>query len=321
MKPVLITLAILLLVASLALVFGGPSRPAVMAGVSSQFRAVDYSALPAVSRFRAPDGRDLAYRAYPTTGDKAVGSVVLVHGSSASSQSMHATAQALAGAGFQVFALDVRGHGQSGEKGHIAHVGQLESDLEAFVQAVKPVAPSTLAGFSSGGGFVLRVAGSEQRRLFGSYLLMSPFISQDSPTQKPDSGGWVSVGVPRIAVLTMLNAAGIRALNHLPVTSFALDDDARKLLTPEYDFNLSANFRPQGDYMANLRLVDRPVAVIAGTADEAFHADRFEALVRAAGKDWPVQLLPGVGHMSLTLDASALQAVVQRVRSLQGGPV
>ena len=33
--------------------------------------------------------------------------------------------------------------------------------MKAFVDTVKPAHPSTLIGFSSGGGFVLRVAASE----------------------------------------------------------------------------------------------------------------------------------------------------------------
>lgn len=49
----------------------------------------------------------------------------------------HRALTTVAGAGFQVFALDVRGHGPSDEKGHIDHVGQLESDLEAVVQQVR----------------------------------------------------------------------------------------------------------------------------------------------------------------------------------------
>jgi alpha-beta hydrolase superfamily lysophospholipase len=57
----------------------------------------------------------------------------------------------------------------------------LESDLNAFVDKVKPAHPSTLIGFSSGGGFVLRIAASEMQSAFGSYLLLAPFW--DTPRQ------------------------------------------------------------------------------------------------------------------------------------------
>lgn len=87
----------------------------------------------------------------------------------------------------------------------------LESDLAAFVQAAQPPQPSTLVGFSAGGGFALRVAGSQQQKLFHSYLLLSPFINPKAPNQRPDSGGWVSVGVPRIVALSVLNACLYRS--------------------------------------------------------------------------------------------------------------
>jgi len=36
-------------------------------------------------------------------------------------------------------------------------------------------------------------------------------------------------------------------------------------------------------------------------------------MVQSAGKDWPVQLLPGVQHILLTLDPEALKAIVEQV--------
>jgi len=211
----------------------------------------------------------------------------------------------------------MRGHGASGVKGQIDYVGQLESDVVSFVQAVRPAAPSTLLGFSAGGGFVLRFAGSKDQALFQSYLLLSPFINEDAPNQKPADGDWVKVGVPRIMGLIVLHALGVHAFNYLPVTRFALDEASRKFLTPEYGFNLAHNFRPQRDYAANMQAVRQPCAVLAGTEDEVFATDRLEPMVRSAGLDWSVQLLPGVGHIPLTLEPDAIAATVSMVRTLQ----
>lgn len=307
-----------------ALAFGGPAQPAPMASITSPFRGLDMSDLPAPSTYRARDGQALVYRRYDPVaagdaGSKAAprGSVTLVHGSSASSESLHPMARALAAAGWQVWALDMRGHGGSGTRGQIGHIGQLDEDLADFVAAVQPAAPATLAGFSSGGGFVLRIAGSPLQTLFQSYLLLSPFLGQDASTHRPDSGGWVKVGVPRLVAVSLLDRLGVRAFHHLPVTRFALDEAARSRLTETYSYALSSNFRPLPDHRATMRAVQRPCALLAGTADEAFHAERFADEVAQAGQRWPVRLLPGLGHIALTLDAGALQAIAETVSALQ----
>ena len=44
--------------------------------------------------------------------------------------------------------------------------------------------------------------------------------------------------------------------------------------------------------------------VLAGQQDEAFFAERYAGLFQAEGKDVPVTLLPGVGHVGLALAAA-----------------
>ena len=249
-----------------AIALGGPGAPPPMSSINDPFKGVSLEGMPALSRFTARDGVALSYRAYaPSTTTSAAparGSVVLVHGSSGSSNSMHPMAQGFAQAGYAVFALDIRGHGESGTRGRIAYVGQLEDDLEDFVKAVSPPKPATLAGFSAGGGFTLRFAGSPRQRLFQSYLFLSPFVSQEAQTYRPDSGGWASVGLPRIVVVSVLNMAGVRWFNDLPVTRFAVNEQAKAFLTPEYTYALATNFRPQADYVANIKAMAQPGHVL-----------------------------------------------------------
>lgn len=312
----------LVAVAAAAIAFGGPGRPEAMASISQPFKGVDFSGLPAVERFTARDGTALAFRRYAPGAGPGRGSVVLVHGSSATGTSMHPMAQAFRQDGFDVYALDLRGHGESGPRGRIGHVGQLEDDLEDFINALKPVAPRTLTGFSSGGGFVLRFASDSRQTLFDNYLLLAPFLSQDAPTQKKNSGGWVSVGIPRIVAIAVLNRVGITLFNDLPVTAFAVQEADRARLTAQYSFALAQNFRPRPDYAADIAAVRRPMAVLAGQGDEAFHADRFEAVFAAGSPPIPnpVTLIPNIGHIAITLDPVAHQAAIAAVRqmNLQG---
>ncbi|MEN9533292.1 MAG: hypothetical protein RIQ83_2516 [Pseudomonadota bacterium] len=307
----LLSLGLVTLVA--ALLFGGPSPAPEMASINDPFKTLDWSGMPSPARYKARDGAKLAYRHYAPAGKDVRGSVVLVHGSSANGQSMHKMASAFAQAGYDAYALDIRGHGASGQRGTIAYIGQLEDDLEDFAAAVAPSKPATLAGFSSGGGFVLRVAGGSRQTLFDNYLLLSPYLGPTAANYRPNSGGWVSVGIPRLIALSILNGFHVSALNHLTVLNFALNDEAKALLTPSYSFNLAANFQPERDYQQNLRNVQRPCAVIAGTDDEAFKTDQLEPELRALGIPWPVTLVPGISHIPLTLDSHALAAAVQAV--------
>ncbi len=293
-----------------ALAWGGPGNPSPMQSIKDPFKSVDFTNMPPLKSYQGADGAKLFYRAYAPLGDSIKGSAVLVHGSSGSSDSMHPMATALAAAGVLVYALDIRGHGDSAPKGHIAFIGQLESDLQSFVQAVQPSSPSTLIGFSSGGGFVLRVAASELQTAFDSYLLLAPYLGHTAPNYRPDSGGWVSVGVPRIVALSALNAVGIHCWNDLPVVRFALTEDAKKFLTPEYDFNLAMNFAANADYQADLLNAKGKVAILAGDVDEAIKSQALHDIAQSAGKDWPVQLLAGIGHIPLTIAPVALKAIV-----------
>jgi hypothetical protein len=58
------------------------------------------------------------------------------------------------------------------------------------------------------------------------------------------------------------------------------------------------------------------MALLAGQNDEVFHTDRFAEVFQAEGKSLPVRLLPGLGHIALTLDPAGVQAAVEAVGSL-----
>jgi len=117
----LMTIGLITLIAVLR--FGGPSPAPEMNSISDPFKHIDWRNIPSSSRYKARDGTQLAYRHYGAEGNtknnKVKGSVVLVHGSSACSQSMHKMARAFSQAGYDAYALDIRGHGASGNKGTI----------------------------------------------------------------------------------------------------------------------------------------------------------------------------------------------------------
>lgn len=311
-----VTLALLLAI-GLAVWLGGPGTPAPMDSVSRPFQSVDYSTLPPPRYdIKARDGTALVHRRYTPTNSPARGSVVLVHGSSARGSSMHALSQAYAAAGFEVHALDLRGHGETGTRGQIAYIGQLEHDLEDFMAQARPMQPAVLVGFSAGGGFALRFAGGPAHQLFDGYLLLAPFVGQNAASYRPDSGGWVKIGLPRIVALVTLNRLGVSAWNDLEVTRFALPEAAKAQLTPAYSFSLAMNFRPQLDHRANIAAVSRPTAVVAGSRDEAFDTSRYVEDFQPLQPSWRIERLTDIGHADLVVAPAATQAIVRATEQL-----
>jgi hypothetical protein len=77
------------------------------------------------------------------------------------------------------------------------------------------------------------------------------------------------------------------------------------------------NFAANADYQADLLNAKGKMAILAGDADELLQSQELEGMVQSAGKDWPVQLLPGIQHIPLTLDPVALKAVVGLVKLIQ----
>ncbi len=311
MKIVAITLMLASAVLLAAIAFGGPGPIAALASINDPFAKADFSGVPPARSFTARDGTRLAWLHYPAAGaTERARRIVLVHGSSARARSMHVLARALAQAGFEVAALDMRGHGDSGARGQASYVDQLEDDVTDFMRAVPHPGPSTLAGFSSGGGFVLRFAGGPQQELFDRYLLLAPYLHHTAPTNRPKDGGWVSVGLPRLVALSLLNRVGITTWNDLPVLRFGLNDTARAFLTSSYSFTLATAFRPRDDYRGDIRLARRPLRIVVGAQDELFDASRYADVFAGAAQPVPVTLVDGVNHIGLTLDPRAHASIV-----------
>src|SRR5271170_8286720 len=203
------------------LAFDAPVKPPPLASISEPFAAVNFSDLPVLQTYAARDGAKLGYRTYQGGGAQVV---VLIHGSSDDGAGMHPLAKALRDAGTSVYVPVLRGHGNSGRSGDIDYIGQLEDDLSDFVAVLRPLHPNanfSLIGFSSGGGFVLRVIAGPDEKLFDRFVMISPALPQGTPTIRPDTGGWVSVATPRIIVLAMLNRLGVDRFNGLPIVAFA----------------------------------------------------------------------------------------------------
>ena len=302
-----------------ALGFGGPVAPPPLAFVREATVARDRSDLPPLQHYRARDGAELAYRAYPAANP--IGAAVLIHGSVGSSADIHEVAKAVRDVGIDAYAPDMRGHGASGPRGDIAYVGQMEDDItDLLAELDRQGAPARriLIGHSAGGGFALRIAASPLGARFQGAVLLAPYLGADAPTTKPGIGGWVGIGVPRIAALMVLDRLGITAGGGLPVLAFAVSAADARYVTPTYSYRLFANFGPDRDWRGDIAHVRGRLVVITGGNDQLFAADAYkQALAAAPGAR--VEVLSGVDHISISGDPSALAAIAAAAKTLLAG--
>src|SRR5215471_6701236 len=270
-------------------------------------RAVDRSDLTAVDRFEARDGTTLGYRHYPAHQPAVPRAAVLVHGSSGSSIAVHALAKALAAAGVETFAPDIRGHGVSGTRGDIGYLGQLQDDMADFVNEIRktrPDLPLTLLGHSAGGGFVLRVMASQVGAQFERAIMIAPALGYDAPTSRANSG-WAQADVPRFIALAVLGKLGFHGADALPTLAFAVPPDPKMMLTERYSYRLMRSFYTR-DFRQDITAANRPLALIAAGDDELMLSDQYQA---AVGPSVPVRVIPGVNHMAVLSASDAVAAI------------
>src|SRR5579872_4640782 len=97
---------LLLIISALAAViaFDSPARVPRLAAADTMPGMAEWNRaeIPVVQQVKARDGAPLTYRLYPGAADRAV---ILVHGSSGASVTMHKVAQALQAAGATVYAI------------------------------------------------------------------------------------------------------------------------------------------------------------------------------------------------------------------------
>ncbi|MGB7286028.1 MAG: alpha/beta fold hydrolase [Salaquimonas sp.] len=281
----------------------------------------DYSDLPELVKFSARDRAKLGYRFYQSAAP-ANRMIILVHGSSWHGMQFHKMATAFSKAGLgHVILPDLRGHGpEAVTRGTIDHISQLEEDMADMIDHLKLAYGGdkeiVLGGHSSGGGFVVRFASGGYGEMADRIILLAPFLKYDAPTTKPDSGNWAFAALRRIIGLSMLNGAGIHALDHLPVIKFnmpksILESDLGPTATVEYSHALNTGIAPRFDFTGDLSRIKQSVLLIVGSEDEAFYADQYEPLMSQYLAEGQYKVLDGVNHIGLVFDEVAIKTIAQ----------
>jgi non-heme chloroperoxidase len=257
------------------------------------------------------DDQDIFSRVYKSQSKDVV---ILIHGSGSDNRYLADMANAIANENIAtVITPDMRGHGRNrGKRGDIDFIGQLENDIEDFIQFSKTKLNANkiiLAGHSSGGGFVLRFIGNPKNSKVDKAILIAPYLGYKATTVKPNSGGWVKVALKRIIGLSMLNNMHVKTLNHLPVLFFNRPESINdSLQVPSYSYSMTMNFDSK-DYQREIKNTNIPCLVLVGKEDESFYPEQFPVVFEPSKKFAQVEILENVKHLDIVKDNKTFKLI------------
>lgn len=292
---------------ALGLIASQPPVEGLRAPAGSMALPAPADDLPALEPFTARDGSRLGFRHWLAGQEPAETLVVALHGTAGHGGQLAGLAGAIARASLaDVVAPDLRGHGPAPRRrGDVDYIGQYEDDLADLIAHVAaPGQTVVLLGHSAGGGLAIRFAGGAHGGLIARAILIAPFLQYDAPTALPlDPQGWAHPLTRRIAGLTMLNAVGITALNHLTILQFRLPADllegpAAGLLTVAYSYRLHTGYGPRRNWQADVAALP-PYLLVAGLADSSFAATAYEGAMAPANPAGRFVLVEGAGHLDV----------------------
>jgi len=254
------------------------------------------TAVPVVEQsYEGVGGLKIFYRVWrPDAAPRAV--VVICHGFNAHGGQYAWVAEQLVGQGFAVYALDLRGRGQSeGERFYVEDVAEYVGDLSGVITIAKAREPGLhvfLLGHSAGGVTSAVYALDHQRELAG-------FICESFAFQVPAPGFALSAikglshFAPRLPVLKLKNEdfsrdpKAVDALNADPLIAHEIQPAITVAALVRADERLHEEFPT----------ITIPLLIMHGSADKATVPHGSEFFYQTAGsKDKTLKLYEGHYH-------------------------
>lgn len=249
-----------------------------------------------VDVFEARDGTQLAAMHWLSTSAEPRAVVVLVHGLKDHASNYVGIAGRLVAAGYEVHALDLRGHGRSaGPRAAPGRWNEYADDLELFLQAVERRSPGRavfLFGHSMGGAVATLVALDHEPKLAG-LILSAPALAVDAPPLALALTQLLGMVVPRARVLDLAN----RDFSSDPAVSRAMDRDPWISQGPapaRTAFGLVSGIRQIWERIGELQL---PMLALHGTRDSLTAPAGSRALIfLAPSTDKTLRIYEGLQH-------------------------
>ncbi|MBI3736569.1 lysophospholipase [Candidatus Sumerlaeota bacterium] len=235
-------------------------------------------------------------RRWPVASPKAT--VVIIHGYADHIGRYNHVGRFLKGAGLNVFAADLRGHGQSdGDRGYVSNFDEYLDDVEATINVVRQessAAPIFLLGHSMGGLVSLCYAIQRQPEIAGM-VISSPFLGvaiKVSPL-KIMLGKMMSKLHPKLALSSGINPAD---LSHDPAVGEAYSADPLVFKTVTARWYTEA-MRAIGFVSANAADFTYPILILQAAEDRLADPKASRPLFdRLASQDKTYIEYPGFYH-------------------------
>lgn len=255
--------------------------------------------LVATQEFSATDGFKLAYRCWRAKSVKRV--VLCIHGIGDYSGWFRNLAPALAADGTQVYALDLRGFGNSQEEGHqrgyIRDFKRHLQDIDDFIinlRAIHKRKKLFLLGHSLGGVYVLWYAISHPSGVDGLVLAAPPIASALSDRKNAITLGLVSKFTPR---KTHNPFASSNTKNRDPQEAQIMQQDPLETLQLTVSYLSNVKNLLLKNVLKNASFAQAPTLILQGEADTTVSPTGAKQLYEKLNvQDKKLELFPDAGH-------------------------
>ena len=241
------------------------------------------------------DGTRLAYRAWPKAG--AAITFAVVHGHGEHSGRYERFADGMAKHNMATYAVDLRGHGESGgQRGHVDSWSQWVDDAAAFVSHVESEVTGEVVplGHSFGGVVMLSAVRAGRLKNARRFIVSSPALrlTKEVPSWLSGISVALSSVAPRLALSNQVDAGTVSRIPEV-VEAYRTDP----LVHGKISTRLYAEWRKASrENLEHAGDITLPFLILAGTADRLIDPKVSQELHEQAPQTSELSMLEGRYH-------------------------
>ena len=274
---------------------------------------MDTAASASQSSFQGVGGLKIFTRSWHSPTEKPRAVVVIVHGFNSHSGQYGWVAEQLVASGFAVYALDLRGRGQSeGERFYVQNFADYVNDLASFVHQAKakePGLPVFVLGHSAGGVVSCVYALEHQTEISG--LICESFAHQ---VPAPDVALSILKGLAHVAPHAHVLKLKNEDFSRDPVAVAAMNNDPLIADEVQPTQTVAEMVRADDRLKKEFPLITLPLLILHGTLDKATRPSGSQFFYDTAGStDKTLKFYEGHFHDLLNdIGKEAVMADIQQ---------